>query len=243
MSSKFVSTLKKLRATNSQNEKVSILIKALNPALEEVFFYTFNPYYTYSVTSKNVALKPYTFTIDMFLKKDKKARCRASDDDFVQFCHTVLDELRKRRVTGNAAISLVETYVNKFPKPDAIEMLNILDRNLKAGIGIKTLNKVLKKKIPTFSCALAHEYDPTTQQLPFQKTYVSRKLDGVRAIAVKEENTVRVFSRNGKEYFTMDKIKEDIKKLPLNDVVFDGEVCIVQKDGTEDFKAIILIYP
>ena len=50
---------------------------------------------------------------------------------------------------------------------------------------------------------------------------------------------VKFFSRQGKEFLTLDNLKMDIKALGLTNTVFDGEVCIVDENMDEDFAGII----
>lgn len=55
---------------------------------------------------------------------------------------------------------------------------------------------------------------------------------------IDHQGIVRFFSRQGKEFFTLDKIGRQLAGLGLQDVVFDGEMCIVDSMGNENFKAI-----
>lgn len=62
---------------------------------------------------------------------------------------------------------------------------------------------------------------------------------------INSENDIRFFSRQGKEFFTLDVLKEDLLKevrgpfsrIPTG-IVLDGEICI-EKDGIEDFQSVI----
>lgn len=53
---------------------------------------------------------------------------------------------------------------------------------------------------------------------------VELKVDGCRCIAVKQNNTVTLFTRNGKVITGFPGIESDILKLPLDNVIFDGEI-------------------
>jgi ATP-dependent DNA ligase len=65
-------------------------------------------------------------------------------------------------------------------------------------------------------------------------------MDGVRVIAFCfSPSEIRFFSREGKEFTTLKIIETSLKKLNLYDTILDGEMCIVNSDGTEDFKAIV----
>ncbi len=48
-------------------------------------------------------------------------------------------------------------------------------------------------------------------------------------------------SRNGKEFTTLTRLKEEIKEVwpQLRNIVFDGEICIVDEEGDEHFDQII----
>jgi len=63
-------------------------------------------------------------------------------------------------------------------------------------------------------------------------------LDGVRCICRKEMNTVTFFSRNGKEFTTLGNLENEISKIG-GDFILDGEICMVDKDGNEDFQGIM----
>lgn len=73
---------------------------------------------------------------------------------------------------------------------------------------------------------------------------MSRKLDGCRCLVfVDGAGNARAFSRQGKEFLTLDVLLNDIENLcrerKLTDVVFDGEVCILTETGDEDFQSIM----
>jgi DNA ligase-1 len=58
---------------------------------------------------------------------------------------------------------------------------------------------------------------------------------------VNEFGNVNCYSREGKEFFTLDVLKEEVKKLNLTSVVLDGEICIVDDNGKEDFQSIMKV--
>jgi DNA ligase-1 len=104
------------------------------------------------------------------------------------------------------------------------------------------INKVKPGLIPTFDVALAKAFDEKTQKKVIweDRWFVSRKLDGVRCLTVIDANgEPKFFSRQGKEFLTLDNLKTDIKALGLKNTVLDGEVCILNETGDEDFAGII----
>ena len=61
-----------------------------------------------------------------------------------------------------------------------------------------------------------------------------------RAITIIDENgEVKFFSRAGKPFLTLDNLKPSIHKLGLKNMVLDGEICMTDENGDEDFQSII----
>ena len=55
---------------------------------------------------------------------------------------------------------------------------------------------------------------------------VSPKLDGVRALAYNDEERIIIRSRTGKEFKFKEKLKEQIGKLKIDDIILDGELYV-----------------
>jgi DNA ligase-1 len=74
---------------------------------------------------------------------------------------------------------------------------------------------------------------------------ISRKLDGIRCIAIFDSDgrDVRFYSREWNEFFTLNKLKKELlllaSKYPeIINFVLDGEICIINENGTENFQQI-----
>jgi len=97
--------------------------------------------------------------------------------------------------------------------------------------------------IPTFNVALANKYDEKTKKkVNFEKDvwYVSRKLDGVRClIIVDDKGKAKSFARSGKQFHTLSLVEKELEELGVKNVVYDGEMCIVDEEGNEDFQSIM----
>jgi DNA ligase-1 len=52
---------------------------------------------------------------------------------------------------------------------------------------------------------------------------------------------IKLYSREGNEFLTLGKIKEEYRSMPMvsNNCVYDGEICLIDKDGKENFKSIM----
>jgi DNA ligase-1 len=149
-----------------------------------------------------------------------------------------LDDLRNRVCTGHTAIANVNRFVLENKQWEDI-IYYMLNRDLNMGCGTTSINKAIHPDlIPTFKVALANAYNPKRVDFQSGEWYGSRKLDGVRCICRKEMNTVTFFSRNGKEFTTLGNLENEISKIG-GDFILDGEICMVDKDGNEDFQGIM----
>jgi len=216
----------RLKSTNSTNDKIDI-IKEYNDdyIIKQVLKYTYSPFKQFHLTSTTV-------------KKNKKLEPREGYNDLFY----LLDALTKRTITGHEAIQSVKGYIQHMEEWQQDLVFCILDKNLKTRTGADLINKAIPGCVPTFKVALANSYDKQKGKVNFdtQTWFASHKLDGVRCLAMVDENgQCNFYSRQGKTFDTLDTLRKEIESLELTNVVFDGEVCIVNDSGVEDFQGIM----
>jgi len=216
----------RLKSTNSTNDKIDI-IKEYNDdyIIKQVLKYTYSPFKQFHLTSATV-------------KKNKKLEPREGYNDLFY----LLDALTKRTITGHEAIQSVKGYIQHMEEWQQDLVFCILDKNLKTRTGADLINKAIPGCVPTFKVALANSYDKQKGKVNFdtQTWFASHKLDGVRCLAMVDENgQCNFYSRQGKTFDTLDTLRKEIESLELTNVVFDGEVCIVNDNGIEDFQGIM----
>jgi DNA ligase-1 len=123
-------------------------------------------------------------------------------------------------LTGNAALSEIEGLMLVAPSDDDIVWAcRILNKDLRSGFSVSTLNKAHPKTIETeIPCALAKPYDPDKHEIRGAWS-IEAKLDGLRMVVVNGQ----AYTRNGR---TIDSVGHILKELePFKDeYVFDGEV-------------------
>ncbi len=213
-----------LNETNSSNEKKEILKRF--PQCKRMLSWIYNPYRQFYVTSKNLKKKS-----DLTSKINFKAI------DIIE----LLNILTHRISTGHNAIAVINEFIADNSEHQEL-IYNIIDKNLKTRTDAKLINKVWPDTIPEFSVALAKNYSDYEKKMNFSKQfwYASHKLDGVRVITIiDDQGNIKFFSRNGKEFHTLDKVREAINKLALRNRVFDGEMCIIDENGNENFADMI----
>ncbi len=217
--------LVEINETNSQNKKIEV-IRNSSKNIRKLLYYVYNPYLQFNLKPKNV-LK----------NKDLCNRYTKFSD-----VYDLLNSLNYRMITGNKAISEVNGFLLHNPEYKKLFFM-ILERNLKIRASVKLINKACPGLIPEFNVALANNYnEKTKKKVDFEKDvwYVSRKLDGVRClIVVDEKGKAKSYSRSGKQFHTLSLVEKEIESLGVKNIVYDGEMCIVDENGDEDFQSII----
>ena len=213
-----------LSSTTSNNDKKDILHKWGRgyPELLNLMEYIYSDYKKYYVTSKNCKKKSHLMT---------------------KYPHdTIFNLLRRlddRTFTGHEAISMVNGFVEANKEYEEL-IWKVIDRDMKCRVSTSLINKVFPNTIPVFKVALADTYKPGMVDFENEMWMCSRKLDGVRCLAIiDEDGDIKFYSRGGNEFLTLDNVKKDLKKLNLKSVVLDGELCIVDENGNEDFQSVM----
>jgi len=216
------SFIDEMNDSSSGNYKIETIKKHSDSKfLQMIFNYTYNPYKKYNVTSKNC-------------KKNSDLLGHANTYGSI---FTILNDLANRVSTGHTSIANVNRFILENKQHETL-IYNIIDRDLKMGASTSSINKVIPGCIPTFKVALANPYNVKRVDFKSGDWYGSRKLDGVRCICRKENDIVTFFSRSGKEFLTLGNLENEILKIPGN-FILDGEICMVDKDGNEDFQGIM----
>lgn len=212
-----------LKNTSSTLDKVEILKKHENDDLKKILFYTYYSLYQYHVTSNNCMKNS---SLD-----GKKYDC----------IFDLLDDLRSRKITGHDAIGAVNSFCSKHSNYKDL-IYCVIDKDLKTRTGEKLINKAFKNLIPEFEVALAEKFSPKFVDFEKEDWYSAQKMDGARCLVfVNEHGKASSYSREGKAFTTLKILEKAIEDLDLKNVVFDGEICFIEKDGKENFQEIMKI--
>lgn len=208
-----------LRQDNSSDWKVSILNQY--PEIRPVLKLIYNPYLRFNLTGDNVLgyidSNPNTFS---------ELKCSSFFD--VSSLEDFLKKLiHDPTLSGNISRDFCSEFINKYPNYESV-IVSILNKDLKCGISVKTINKAWPGLVPEFNVPLARLYKYGFCNFEEENWFASRKIDGVRCLAFLENHGgITMYSRNGNEFFTLNKIKKELK---LNwkgcySVILDGEIC------------------
>ena len=151
---------------------------------------------------------------------------------FEQFLK-LANQLQQRELTGHAARDAILVAMAKSTQEQWNDWYRrILIKDLRCGTGAKLINKVQKDTIPLFGCMLAHDGAKHPKKIAGE-CYVEYKYDGVRVIAIVQNGSATLHSRNGKLLENFPHIEESLSKPEFNGLVFDGEVM------SDDFQTLM----
>lgn len=232
---KIYEVFKKIQETAGTNDKKQILKENVNDVIKQIFEDTYGKqkYYIKKFTKPD-------FSGDLTL-----------DNDYQHFRDTLVN-LSERLVTGQVAYDFLYTTVADFDTESQEILCRIIDRNLKIGVSLDNFLDVVGGKEEKYEVALAESFSKAKGVDPTDGTYlISQKLDGVRCncFITREEcdgeiqTVIKFKSRQGKVFLTLDRMKADIniftQGLGCGEFVLDGEVCIVDENGKENFHGLM----
>jgi DNA ligase-1 len=214
----------RLKATNSNVEKTNILKEySNNEFIKQAFLYTFSPYKQYGIRTKTA------------LGLSKKLEPTHDYNNIF----TLLDALDNKVITGHKAVKAFLGFIKDNVEYENL-ICSIIDNNLQTRTSATTINKIFDNVVPKFNVALAASYLPQMCDFEKETWYASRKLDGVRCLIFTGSNNNPIaLSRSGKPFETLQKVLDDIKSLNMPNHVFDGELCLINPDGSDNFNEVM----
>ena len=151
---------------------------------------------------------------------------------------TLLVDLQQRKITGNAAKEAILNCMYKSSQEQWNDWYRrILIKDLRCGVSEKTINKMSKQAgmgaiIPMFTCMLAHDGTKNENKMKGE-VVVEYKYDGVRVIAIVQNGSATLYSRNGKLLTNFPHIEKALSRDAFEGYVFDGEVM------SDDFQTLM----
>lgn len=223
-----------LQREPSRTAKTALLTEQTTPAIAECFRAALDPHRRYYVTRDLLGALP------------EATGDGSGDASLAPF----LEKLQARQGTREAFAKEMARITQTWSKVAVDAAWAIIHKDLEAGVDVKTVNPVLKKAglspIPEFSVALG---EPYTGEAVWEQGdwYASRKLDGIRCVAICAAGKRPVFiSRQGNEFNGLVKLAGPVIQLALrvrdvlriSDFVLDGELALRTEDGSDDFHAV-----
>lgn len=147
---------------------------------------------------------------------------------------SVIDSLKMlstRQVAGNEAIAHLTKLLSSLVESDAKVIERIIQKDLKCGVSIATVNAVWPNLIQEYPCMLCSGYDEKLVNKIKFPAFVQKKEDGMRFNAIVKDGKCEFRSRNGKQIDLLGNLEQEFIAIANGiDFVFDGELLVV-KDG------------
>ena len=173
-------------------------------------------------------------------KIDKNLNVCRSNKDYKGDIIELLKDLYVQ-YSGNTALAIACGFVNNNAEYKQL-IYDVIDKDLHIGMTTKSINKAVPGFFPEFNVALA---SPNNGTMPDENWVIERKLDGTRCLCLIDSNgKVKFYSRKGKEFHTLDVLKNELEDFvalhpEYKNKVLDGEMCIIDDNGNEDFQGIM----
>ena len=212
----------KLRNTSGSNDKIKVLKKyADTPHLQEIFKWTYDPFLKYGVSKK---------MIENLENANVNRNAFVTYYEFEQF----MDTLAKSNINDDLR-SQIADYLHHPTNQTTVDLLKcIFTKDLKIGMAAASINKAIPGLIPVFDVMRGQKYYDHKHKLAGKDIIITEKIDGVRTVAIIDENgDVKFYSRQGKEIEGLVEIEADIRKMNLKNIVLDGETTILDQTGLE----------
>ena len=189
--------LNELNESNSSNYKLDILKKYKdNSELKKLLELTYNRNkYNFNV-SKNCIIK------------DNPSILESNGSKTVDELLSALEILGEGTIRGNEAHQFVCNHLKCLDNDNKEIFLNVLGRDLKIGLNVKSINKVFKNLIPKpnyMRCAVLSE--KTLKKINFP-AFIQLKMDGTYREIHVADGQVSGKTRSGEEYFNPVLFKE-----------------------------------
>lgn len=206
--------VKQLESTSSSNDKIAIIKQhSDNEVFKNVLKYTYDSNLNYGFSESNLRK-----LLDNTKSEDILENTWQNGFDMLNILATsnINDALRRNVITFLwCQLSEVREL-----------FIRILTKDLRCNISSKTINKAIPKLIPTFEVMLAENYFKQKEGFLNGRDFMlSTKLDGHRMCAIKENNIVRFYTRQGQLIEGLIDIEEEFKDVP-NGIVLDGELLL-----------------
>lgn len=108
----------------------------------------------------------------------------------------------------------VRDLMQHLRKSDQLALMGVVNKKLRCGVGISTINKVVTDLIPVVKIQLANKYKPEKHTGPCH-WYASKKLDGQRIFGIREVEGWKLYSRDkdylGREITTLEHWKPELE--------------------------------
>lgn len=205
-----------LRSTSKPKEKQQILKENDCTFLRYILKSSYEPFDVYHVKVKKSDI-PEPGEHDV---KEKEVTCEI--ESLIDYCRHSNSNKKNR--------SKVVNFLQHVTRDTQDLVIGILHKNWRCGFSVGSIEKVFPGLVTRFEVQLANSYPKVIKKKTYKKKdrWCSFKLDGIRGVALRLIEGWKFFSRQGKEFLTIDHIKPQLEALykSTGKTFWDGELYI-----------------
>ena len=157
--------------------------------------------------------------------------------DILDATHAFKQYLHNRKLTGHTALAFVYDVAAALTDEGRVLLGNVLKRDLRCGVGIKTVNKAFAKTIvyvpPYMRCSGFSEKNLANLKLP---VYSQTKMDGSFINVIVNDGVATALARSGEDVtrFLSDSVVNDLNLFSQvqGNFVLMGESLVLNEDRT-----------
>ena len=225
MIKEFLEFVNEIQKDSSRLYKESVLKKySDNDDIKYLLDFVYNTYIVTGISSKK-------------LQKTNLSNTHLSELELFEY-------FKKNNTGRDEDIAVLNTFKTTFSIEEQKLIDQIISKNLQLGIDVKTINKVIPNLLPVFTIQLANKYFDNPSFVEGKEFWLTTKIDGSRIIAIKENQNVYFFTRAGQRYLGLVDLEEELKSVPQDNFVLDGELTLLDKgnlSSKEQFKETMKI--
>lgn len=169
-------------------------------------------------------IKPFSKTAEDQSALTRRSMNRIASDNDAEWTSNRADSAEEKKATParRSAKRRQQSKTNSHAKPD-----NVL------GASAEKLPRTKAEFVEPMKALLSEELPRGTDWL------YEIKFDGIRALAIKHGEKVRLISRNAKDLTkAYPAIAEDLNSLPADEAVLDGEIVALDPEGRSSFQLL-----
>ena len=142
----------------------------------------------------------------------------------------LLEYLKVNNTGSDRVISLCQEFISNISASDerAADLLEeLICKDLSIGVDSKTINSVIPGLIPTFSVQLAEKCFDKPERVEGKTFALTKKIDGGRIIAIRENGEVSFYTRAGQKYEGLVDLAAELFTTFPDGIVLDGEITLL----------------
>jgi DNA ligase-1 len=211
---KFKEFVDEIRLSASRKHKQEVLEKWKDdPDICRYLKIAFDPYAVYGISTKKlnkvVPESSITGISSVFELFTYLTQHNTGTDRIIGLCQDFID---------GVAVSDPDT---------SILLEQLICKDFSIGCDAKTINSVIPGLIPTFSVQLAEKYFDKPERVEGKTFALTKKIDGGRIIAIRENGEVSFYTRAGQKYEGLVDLAAELFTTFPDGIVLDGEITLL----------------